>query len=156
MICTHGSPLGPLPEAPGQCPGCHGSQGWVVRRHHGPLQPQGVPTSEAVPPHPHTPFSHGPFDTVSWLYLWPHGSTSGLRSWAWERSMGAVASAGRPGRGRVRADPRQDPSSCLSGGPPFPRPPLPTRAWAGSWPRESVGGTGVGHLASWSWIQGPS
>lgn len=64
--------------------------------------------------------------------------------------MGAVASAGRPGQGWVRADPRQDPSSCLSGGPAVPLADSANQSWAGLWPRESVGGT----VRGGTWLPG--
>lgn len=80
MICTPGITLGPSWRSLASALGDTVPGGGWVGGSHGPLEPQGVPTSEAVPPCPHTPFSHGAFDTVSLLYLWPHGSTSSIGS----------------------------------------------------------------------------
>lgn len=81
-------------------------------------------------PCPHTPFSHGPFDTMSLLYCIQHREPGPGGAGGWGHLFGE-AWVGL-GQGWCQ----QDPSSCLSGGvPPVPRPPL--------WHGESVVGPGL-------------
>lgn len=53
--------------------------------------------------------------------------------------MGGVASAGRPRWGWGRADPRQDPSSCLFEGPPVPLSPSANQTAQAVWGERGAG-----------------
>lgn len=61
-----------------------------------PLEPQGVPTSGRHLPCPTPPpFSHGPVNTASWLYLRPHCCASAARQ-AGEPGPGSAGWMGPP------------------------------------------------------------
>lgn len=113
----------------------------------GPWSPR-CPCQRRCPPCPHTPFSHGPFDTelalpvASWLHIQHEepgpGSAGWVGSplWVWAGSLGGAR------EGRAWAGPFLLPLGGLLSSPRLPLPPGP---WACLWRRGCTAGPGPQH-----------